>query len=314
VGRARVGRAILLAVLAPALAWGCRRAPTSPTPSPPSPPTLRVLAPQATILVPGESAQLQAMKYESGGSADRTTAATWTSSDPLVATVSPGGLVVAVATGNADVSASVDGLTAAIGIRVTTSHAQLTGRIDPEVAADIIAHNQNAGYLANRYPGTITRFDLPIRVYVDRSFLVFDPCAQHAANTWQSLTHLPVSIITENVEPRIQMIVLPTDDNRARTLTRSVNLDNSLRGVSVIMPTSWGHGCPDTYENTVTHEFGHALGIMGHPDWGGIMAYLQPGVYLGLRRPSEREVRMLVELYKLPLGAHLEPDGTWVVR
>ena len=169
-GSARVGRSILLAVLAPALAWGCGRAPTSPTPSPPSPPTLRVLAPQATILVPGESAQLQAMKYESGGSADRTTAATWTSSDPSVATVSPGGLVVAVATGNADVSASVDGLTAALGIRVTTSHAQLVGRIDPEVAADIIGNNQDLPY--NKHRGTITRCDLPIRVYVDRSFLV----------------------------------------------------------------------------------------------------------------------------------------------
>jgi hypothetical protein len=273
-----------------------------------------VLAPQATVFVPGESAQLQAMMYENGGSADRTTSATWTSSDPSVATVSPTGLVIAVAPGSAGVSAAVHGLTATIGIRVTTSHAQLTGRIDPEVAADIIAQNQNAGYLANRYPGTITRFDLPIRVYVDPSFAVFDPCAQRAVSTWQSLTHIPVEFIDQNVEPRIQMIVLPTDDNRARTFNESVNLDNSLRSVSVIMPTSWGHGCPDTYENTVTHEFGHALGLMGHPDWGGIMAYLQPGVYLGLRRPSEREVRMLVELYKLPLGAHVEADGTWVVR
>ena len=304
-------RAIFVAALLATLVWGCGRAPTSPTPSPPSPPTLRVLAPQATILVPGESAQLQAMKYESGASADRTTAATWSSSDPSVATVSPVGVVVAMAPGNADVSAVVDGLTAAIGIRVTSSHAELSGRIDPEVAADIIAHNQDLPY--NKHKGTITRFDLPIRVYVDPPFHTFDPCAERAVNAWQTLTHLPVSF-GQNVEPRIQMIVLPVEDHRARTAIDAVNLDNSLRGVSLIMPTSWGHGCEAPYEDTVTHEFGHALGILGHPDWGGVMAYLGPGNWSGLRRPSDREVRMLVELYKLPLGAHVEPDGSWIVR
>jgi hypothetical protein len=300
----------ILAVVAAVLVWGCARTPTSPTPPKETKPTLRVLGPQA-ILVPGESAQLQAMKYENGGKTDLTTSAIWSSSDTSVVSVSAG-LALAVAPGNADVSAMVDGLTSTIGFRVTASHVELTGRIEPEVAADMIAQNQDVPY--NKHRGTITRFDLPIRVYVDPGFLVFDDCAQRAVKSWQSLTALPIVFIDKNTEPRIQMIVIPTDDNRARTVTDSVNLDNSQRGASLIMPTSWGWGCPDPYLNTVTHEFGHALGIMGHPDWGGVMAYLAPGVYLGLRQPSAREVRMLVELYKLPHGAHVEPDGTWVVR
>jgi len=300
--------------LAAALAAGCARSPTAPTAPKQSTPILEILGPQA-ILVPGESAQLQAMKYFNGTSADRTTSASWVSSDASVVTVSPSGLVVAIAAGSADVSATVDGLAATMGIRVTASHIQLTGRIDTDVAADIIAQNQEVGYLANPHPGTVTRFDLPIRVYVDPGFTrAFGDCAQRAVKAWQAPTGLPIVLIAANIEPRIQIIVIPTDDNRARTLTDSVNLDNSLRGVSLIMPTSWGYGCPDRYEDSVTHEFGHALGIMGHPDWGGVMAYLGYGKWSGLRRPSEREVRMLVELYKLPLGAHVEPDGTWVVR
>jgi hypothetical protein len=42
--------------------------------------------------------------------------------------------------------------------------------------------------------------------------------------------------------------------------------------------------------------------------------YLGYGNWSGLRRPSAREVRMLVELWKLPLGAHVNPDGSWLVR
>jgi predicted Zn-dependent protease len=188
----------------------------------------------------------------------------------------------------------------------------LTGQIEPAVAADIIAYNQNVGEIGNPHAGTIMRFDLPIRVYVDSSFDRFSPCAQRAVATWTSATGFPIVFTDTEVEPRIEMIVMQTADSRARTLTVSVNLDNSLRSVNLIMPT-WGPGCDAPVEDTVNHEFGHALGIVGHPDWGGVMAHLPYGVNPGVRKPSAREVRMLVGLYSLPLGAHLEPDGTWIV-
>jgi len=105
-------------------------------------------------------------------------------------------------------------------------------------------------------------------------------------------------------------IALPTRGSRARTVTESVSLDNSFRAVCVIMPPVAG-GIADV-EDTRTHEVGHALGILGRPVWGGVMASGVP--WTGVARlPNEREVRLLMELYRLPLGAHAEPDGTWVV-
>jgi hypothetical protein len=264
------------------------------------------------ILVPGESAQLQAVRYWKGTSADLTNSASWTSSDLSVATVTNGGLVTAVGAGDAEVAASADGLRSTIGIRVTASHERLSGQIDPEVAADIVTYNQEAGYLANPHRGVIARFDLPIRVYVDLSFGRFGDCDRRAVKSWQTRTGLPIVFLDSNVEPRMEMVVLATEDYRARTVVQSVNLDNSFRAVSVILPTSKG-GCTAANEDTTTHEVGHALGILGHPDWGDVMAYGVPWTGVA-RQPNEREVRLLVELYRLPLGAHVEPDGTWVVR
>jgi hypothetical protein len=294
------------------LAWGCGGTPTSPTPPTTSSGALKVFGPVGT-LVPRESAQLQAMKYLNGGETDVTASAVWSTSDASVVMVSAGGLASALAPGNADVTAAVDGLRAAIGIRVVPSDVQLAGQIDAEAAADIIAYNQEAGPLGNSHKGTITRFDLPVRVYVDPSFARFADCPQRAVKSWQLATGLPIVFIDNDVEPRIRMIVRARPDNRGYTSIDSANLDNSFRSVTVLMPT-WGPGCDAPVEDAVTHEIGHALGILGHPDWGGVMAYLPYGVWLGVRSPSSREVRFLVELYKLPLGAHLEPDGSWVVR
>jgi hypothetical protein len=103
----------------------CRgRSPTSPTTTA-APPHLRVLGP-AAILVPGETAQLQAMKYWNGTSADLTQSALWTSSDSSVATVSSGGLAVAVGAGQADISAAAEDLVSTIGVRVTAVRERLS--------------------------------------------------------------------------------------------------------------------------------------------------------------------------------------------
>jgi hypothetical protein len=304
------GRPLRLAQSVSTIAWlalalCCGDSPSSPSTTA----TLKVLGPQA-ILLPGEAVQLQAMRYAAKSSVDLARAAAWRTSNTSVATVSTTGLVTGVAVGDADVSATVEGLTATIGIRVADSRGTLTGRIEQDVAADIIAQNQDISY--NKHKGTIMRFDLPVRVYVDRPFGAFGDCGQRGVRAWQDPTGLPIVFIEANAEPRIQMIVMAVEGNQPRTALDVVNLDNSLRGVSLIMPLSWGGGCDDPVEDTMIHEVGHALGLCGHPDWDGAMAYHDG--WDGLRRPNARELRFVTELYKLPLGAHVEPDGTWVVR
>ena len=62
--------------------------------------------------------------------------------------------------------------------------------------------------------------------------------------------------------------------------------------------------CPILYR----HEVGHAIGIFGHVAGGALMASPQTGI-----NASSREINMLVQLYRLPHGTHIEPDGTWRV-
>jgi hypothetical protein len=66
--------------------------------------------PNPFSLAPGQTAQLAALAVPaSGGSQDVTAAATWTSSDSSVASVSPTGVVTAIAGGNATTSVSYRG-------------------------------------------------------------------------------------------------------------------------------------------------------------------------------------------------------------
>jgi hypothetical protein len=66
--------------------------------------------PNPFYLAPGQTAQLAALAVSaSGGSQDVTAAATWTSSDAGVASVSPAGVVTAIAGGNATISVNYRG-------------------------------------------------------------------------------------------------------------------------------------------------------------------------------------------------------------
>jgi hypothetical protein len=314
--RARLRLSLTVAASIAAL-LACHKSTVSPTvPMTSTGPHLKVFGPQA-LLIPGESAQLQAMKY-GDATVDKTANAMWSSSDDSVATVSPEGLAVARAPGTADISANVDGLTASIGVRVTANHVRASGQIDRETAADILASNQEpGGVLGNQHPGVIQRFNLPIRIYVDPAFAAAfgGVCVQQGVDSWRSSTGLPIVYTEVNSGERIQMVIEPIDDHRPRTFYESVYLDNSYQNVKVIIPTSWSvpskpGWCPDPYQDTIRHELGHALGIIGEPDWGGVMAY---GKWAGLRSPSAREVRFVVALYSLPIGAHVNPDGSWVL-
>jgi len=302
----------------------CGRSPTTPSTSSTSSTStgVKVSGPQG-VLIPGETVQLKAAQYVTTPpnytETDKTTTATWLSSDPSVATVSSTGLVTAVAPGLAGISATVQNLMSpTIGIRVATSRAAHSGQIDPDVAADIIAWNQNQpNVIGNPSPGIIVRFELPIPVYVDTAFVAaFADCAQRAVRAWQAGTGLPVQYVNQNVEPRVQWVIEEVPDYRPITRPVSFNLDNSSRLMTIVMPTSWApHGpanCDDAALNATTHEFGHALGIGGHPDWGGVMAYQDK--WTGWKQPNAREFRLITALYNLPLGAHVNADGTWFVK
>jgi uncharacterized protein YjdB len=74
----------------------------------------------ANSLAPGATAQLTTtVKYSDGSTQALTSGVTFTSDNPAVATVSAAGLVTAVAAGNANMTASYQGQTAAVQISVT---------------------------------------------------------------------------------------------------------------------------------------------------------------------------------------------------
>lgn len=78
--------------------------------------------------------QLAASVTRSSGSTETVTStATWTSSAPAVATVSPGGLVTAVAVGTTTITASYQGVTDTCAVTVADSPEALT--VTPATAA-----------------------------------------------------------------------------------------------------------------------------------------------------------------------------------
>ena len=116
-------RALLLLIV---LAAGCGSetgqlptAPATPTPTPPvtQPPAVTLVSVQVgtagnvMTLAPGDTRQLWAIaKYSDNTSSDVTNVALWQSSDPVIATVSSGGVLKAAAEGAIDVFATYEKL------------------------------------------------------------------------------------------------------------------------------------------------------------------------------------------------------------
>lgn len=80
--------------------------------------TVRVTVNCATPLKPGDQVQCTAYGYDSNNVFTSSVAGSWASSNTSVATVSSTGLVTAVATGTANISAVVDGVTGSKTIAV----------------------------------------------------------------------------------------------------------------------------------------------------------------------------------------------------
>jgi hypothetical protein len=178
---------------------------------------------------------------------------------------------------------------------------------NPQAVADIITYNQNAVAGSSfRRTNVITRWELPVPVFVDAS--ASQTVVEQSLRYWQSLTGITFGIVG-NAEPRI-FVRTGTDGLGAATgrgVVDGVYADNRARSALVVIVPTLGScnfadvACAVVYE----HELGHALGMLDHTAGGGIMS--------GGTQASAREIALLTELYRLPHGAHVDPDGSWRV-
>jgi hypothetical protein len=101
--------------------------PTTPSPPTPTVSSVSVTGPEAAAKA-GDSAQFTATaSFSNGTSQNITSQATWQSSSATVATVTPAGMVTAVAPGEADISASYQSITGRMKITVVPRTANLCG-------------------------------------------------------------------------------------------------------------------------------------------------------------------------------------------
>jgi len=264
----------------------------------------------------GEKAQFAASaRYSDGSTKDQTSSAQWLSSDSLVIAVAAGGLATATGGGSASVRATVQSVTGVRSIQVIpnapAADANTQGRIDNiQTAADLIAyHQENVAGSAFRVLSVITRWDLPLRVYVEPSASRVN--VERALIYWQTVAGLPYVLIDSNAEPRILVragseglfgtaqgrggIDATYANNRARSGLVEIRPDLASCEMS---QTS----CAVLFEQTIAG----ALGIFGQ---------VPGGITFGAARASSREINLLVGLYGLPHGAHVSADGSWnVVR
>lgn len=138
----RTAQRVLMIMLLAVLAAGCNK--SSPT-SPPNPGpggngnlTVQSVAVSGTLAVSeGSTSQLTASATMSNGSTqDVSGQATWSSSNAMVATVSATGLLTAVATGNADISATYQGQTGRGTAQVSAALYRLTVTANSVTALD----------------------------------------------------------------------------------------------------------------------------------------------------------------------------------
>jgi hypothetical protein len=202
-----------------------------------------------------------------------------------------------------------------VGPPVPLPTGDVSGRIESlDTAADLITYNQavNVGLsipvegAIQRSSGIITRWELPIPVSVDKS--IGGNCAEEALAYWQSVTGLPFVLVGADAEPRLTVRAAGSDElniSIGSGLVYRTYPNNRARLAVVKILTSYATCSPPSA--LFRHELGHTLGIFGHPP-GGLM-----GVPTVATTASQREINMLVQLYRLPHGARIEPDGTWRV-
>jgi hypothetical protein len=202
-----------------------------------------------------------------------------------------------------------------VGPPVPLPTGDVSGRIENlDTAADLITYNQAANVglsipvegAIQRSSGIITRWEIPIPLYVDKS--IGGNCAEEALAYWQSVTGLPFVLVGADAEPRLTVRAAGSDELNVAIgsgLVYRTYPNNRARLAVVKILTSYASCSPPSA--LFRHELGHTLGIFGHPP-GGLMGAPMVGT-----TASQREINMLVQLYRLPHGVRIEPDGMWRV-
>ena len=191
-----------------------------------------------------------------------------------------------------------------------------SGRIDdPDTVADLLTYNQggSVGFsipvegAIQRSKGIITRWELPIPVYFAPS--IDTDCVEAAIAYWQSVTGLPFVLLDANADPRLTVRAAGSGELHVAAglgLVYRTFPTNRAR-LAVVKILSRNAHCSPSSSILFRHELGHAIGIFGHPP-GGLMSAPMVGA-----TASQREINMLVQLYRLPHGARIEADGRWNV-
>jgi hypothetical protein len=182
------------------------------------------------------------------------------------------------------------------------------------IAADLMTYNQEPKVglsipvegAIERSTGIITRWELPIPVYVDAS--IVGNCAHDALDYWRSATGLTFALVAANAEPRLVIRAAGSDElnlSAGSGLVYRTYPNNSARlGVVKILTSAATCSAPSAL---FRHEIGHAIGIFGHVP-GGLMSSPLIGT-----TASQREINILTQLYRLPHGTQIAADGTWKV-
>jgi predicted Zn-dependent protease len=192
---------------------------------------------------------------------------------------------------------------------------------DLSVVADLLAFNQDkfVGFSTlgegaiQRSTGVITRWEPPIPIYVDPS--ITGTSVAEAMTYWASVTGLTFALVGADAEPRVtvraaSVVELPGSDGTGLVYRTYPNNRAQLGVIKVALShadcsPAKSVACSALYR----HELGHVLGIFDHVPGTGLMSPQGPSL-----NASPRELALLQQLYRLPHGTHIEPDGTWSVR